>query len=275
VAERRRPAAADGRHREVAKFVDERLKKGAAIVERYRKLGKLNEQFVLGNQWGATTWNKGSPTVDEDQWFTAEGVPKLHVNLLAIIHMTWAALVTKNRQSARATQGTEDPEDAFNAELVNKIIEWVSREYKTADVFMQAAQFGFDHGTAGVKHCWDSARKRLILAPLTIFNVVLAPGADYKNARWYAFQNYLDEEAAIDLFEKVGITKKPKVEKYENSAKEELEGVVHVEFWHRPCRDFPRGMFASLVDGEVVELIEEWPYTLDVPGQERKLIRPL
>ena len=148
-------------------------------------------------------------------------------------------------------------------------------ELDTASKVHQTAKYSLDHGTAGLKVLYSPSSENITLEPVTVFDYVIDPVPDWHNAKWVMFTSHIDEEEAEDLYAAANppIQREPKVEKWKNSAGEDMEGVPQQELWMKPCRDYPRGVFACVVGDQVVEVMD-YPYTFsrDGDGQDEALL---
>lgn len=251
-ARRRRPRL------DTVRLVKKLMEKVTPMAQRYRSVAEVNERFVNGDQWTAMTWKDGARSRSKgDSWFEDEGVPRIHVNHLRNLEITLSSLLVKDRQSAKSVAASEKPEDVFDAEYINRVIDFFVYELDTKNKIHRTVRYAGQHGTSGIKILVNPDTGDISWAPLTIFNYVRDPTPDYKKARWVIFTNYLDETEAQDLFDKKGVDKKPKSTKFKNAANDSLEGVEQVELWLKPNGEHPEGLFASIIDGE---LVEEMPF---------------
>jgi hypothetical protein len=270
-------AAKRASNKDLKTYVEQLYKKGLSVAEGWRALARVNDAFVKGDQWDFVDYAGGKPKVKKDAWFDDEGVPRFAVNETAPILMTWSSLMTKDRPTVSPVPASEEPLDTYKAEIGAKIIEFLEQELDTANVTYKAVNSAGKHGTGGIKICFSKAHDKLTWSRLTIFDYVIDPThADYKKANWVIFEDHISEDDAWDLFEKANVqNKKPSVVKYKNAAGDEVEGVSTRELWQRPCRAYPQGLYVYLVDGEVVERFEEYPYIFTDDSGEQQYPLPL
>lgn len=258
----------------VVKKMRECMQRVEPYAKRYRDVAQVNERFCLGDQWGTTTWSAGGQTVIRDAWFDSEGVPRVYINHLNNLHLTWSSLLTYGRNSAMAVPATEEPEDTYRSRVAQRVIEFLTSELDTKNKIHQAVQFASQHGTAGLKIVFDANKDAVQWEPLTLFSYCIDPVADYHQAKWVIFERYLPEQEAEALFERANIQKRPAPAKYRNSAGDELEGVQAFEYWQKPCKDYPEGFYAFVIDGELVEYMP-FPYVFANDSEEPDYLLPL
>lgn len=254
--------------------VKKHLARVGPLCVKYRRQGSINERFCLGDQWSATVWAKGSnsATLQDNAWFDDEGVPRVYTNHLQNLTLTWSSLLTKNRPSVTAYPASDTPDDLFRAEVANKLIDFFVAEEDTAAKIHQAVTYSCQHGTAGLKIVFDKEAGAIKWAPLTIMNYFIDLTPDWKDARWVIFEDHITVDDAQAIFDRYGIHREPNEVKYKTAANEDMLGVSKLEFWQRPCRDYPRGLYACLVDDEVTEVIDEYPYVVETDGKPEYLL---
>lgn len=252
----------------IVKLCEKLVQQAIGAARKYRDIASINESFVHGDQWGVIETSKGVSTIRRDAWFDEDNVPRVAVNEMAPLLMTWSALMTKDRPSASAVAASDEPEDTYRAEVGDKIIEMMEGELDSANKIHQAVTYAGMHGTAGLKIVYLAGEDKVCWEPLTIFNFLMDPRAhDYRKSSFYIFDDYLTDEEALDRFEAVGIERKPSAMQYKTAAGESLTGVLQRELWLKPCRDYPQGLYAAIIDGEVVE---EMPYPFVVKNDSNK-----
>lgn len=260
---------------DILKLVRRLGDKVAGNVTRIREQGAINEKFVQGDQWTTAGAQKGTRRHQGDAFYDNEGIPRIAVNLLRNLESTWSALLVKDRQDAKAVAANDDPLATYRADLANQLIDYFIHELDTASKVHKTATYSLDHGTAGLKVLYSPSLESVTLEPVTVFDYVIDPTPDWHNAKWVMFTSHIDEEEAEALYEASvpPIQKEPKPEKWKNSAGEDMEGVPQQELWMKPCRDYPKGLFACVVGGQVVETMD-YPYIFsrDGDGKDEALL---
>lgn len=247
---------------------------GEKVATPYRQLGELCEMFVGGRQWGVYSGQRRQ--VVKDAWFDDEGVPRAHINLCQGLMTTFSALLNKDRRSALATPTTpDDPEDIYNTEITNRVIDYVAQEQKTAGKIHQAVQYAFQDGTAGLKVWPDEVRGEVRWARLTIHDYLIDPVEDWHDAKWVIFENQYNEDEVAEMWEASGTPGAPPHEiDYVNAAGETVCGILGHEYWVRPSRKYPDGVFAIII-GTVVVVRKKYPLVVSVEGDRKESLLPL
>lgn len=245
------------------------------LAKPYRELGELNEAFVGGRQWGV--YNGQRNQVTRDAWFDdEEGVDRAYINVMQGLMTTFAALLNKDRRSALATPTTpDDPEDIYATEITNRVIDYVATEQKTAQKIHEAVQYAFMDGTAGVKVWFDVERDEVVWSRLTIHDYWIDPVEDWRDAKWVIFENHYSEEESADLWESAKREgEPPQAQPYTNAAGERVDGVCGYEYWVRPCRKHPKGVYALVINNEIV-VKKPYPIVIETEGGRLESLLPL
>jgi hypothetical protein len=244
------------------------------LAKPYRELGELCEMFVGGRQWGIYSGQRNQVT--RDAWFDVENVPRAYINVCQGLMTTFAALLNKDRRSALATPTTpDDPEDIYATEITNRVIDYVSTEQKTAQKIHEAVQYAFMDGTAGVKVWFDVERDEVIWSRLTIHDYWIDPVEDWHDAKWCIFENHYTEDEVTDLWERSGLTGEPPAEQdYVNAAGEKVCGVTGYEYWVRPSKKYPQGVFAIVIN-ETVVVRKPYPIVIETEGGRVESLLPI
>lgn len=260
---------------EVLKSFNLHKQQGEAVADVPRRQAMLNELFCAGKQWGAYSAIRG--TIVDDQWPDDERVPRNYVALTGNYMKAFASLLNQDRRSALAVPTTPDePEDVYAAEICNRFIDFFAGEQKTADKVHQAVQYAVQDGTAGTKCWYDAAADEIKVSRLTIHDFLLDPSnEDWRQAQWVIFCNHYTEDVVADLWERGGVRgEPPKATGYKNAAGQTVYGVTGYEYWHRPTRKNPQGLFACIVHGEVLER-KPYPIAVPVEGDRMEYLLPI
>jgi hypothetical protein len=240
----------------IVALIDDLVTRAYPVARKYRDIATINESFIHDDQWGAVIRSNGVSSIKRDAWFDDDGVPRIWVNLMAPLWMTWASLMTKDAPSVQPVAASDEPEDSYRAEVASKIIDYLEDELDTSNVIHKAVGYAGMHGLAGIKIIYDTEKDAIDWSPLTIFNVYTDPRVpDYRKSPYFIFEDYVGEEEAYQLLG--DNAPKPRTQGYKNAAGEQMYGVRKRELWLKPTRDYPKGLYACEVAGEVVE---EMPY---------------
>lgn len=250
--------------------IEDLSKKVAVTAKKYRDLGTLNEQFASGQQWGAVSITGGAyPVLTQDDWMT--GLPRVWSNRSAGLLQSWAALISGDQPTAAARAASQDPVDAYRADIANKVLAYLRQRLSTTEKVSQSVRFAGLHGTAGLRCAYDADKDELRLDSLTIFDYVRDPTYDYRESRWVIFRTWVSEDDARRRLKRATKDMDPNLEKRTNSLGEQIEGVSLVEYYAKPCSDYPGGVYAALVGDELVETIPN-PFYFDIKGKREYIL---
>lgn len=248
--------------------------KGEKIVERRRTIARVNESFYAGDQYVAMTVQNGVVGIDKNAWFDEEGVPRIAVNLFTGLLMTWSALITASAPTVKAKASGTGPEKQFRAAFGQKVIRFLQQELDTKSLFGKVVQLAAQGGTAGAKVVYDPDEDRIEACTLSVHDFILDPSnEDTRKARWVIFQDHIDMEEALELYQSDGVHgREPAEEPYKNAAGDDLMGVLREELWMLPTKRFPRGLYACFVSGECVQECDNPISYMDDSGKERFML---
>lgn len=249
---------------------------GASIAQKYRAIAEVNESFYGGDQWSTIVSTKGKVSVDKNAWFDSEKVPRLSVNLFTGLLMTWSSLITADRPTAKAVPASDDPIETYRAAFAQKIIEYIEEEVDSSGKVHETVQLAGLGGIGGLKITYQPDKDAIAWETLSVHDVLIDPNnADWRDAGWVIFEDHISEDDALDLLDSAGYERRTVDEKpYKNAANEELHGVERQEFWFRPTRKYPQGVYACFVDGEPVE-IDHYPYVVADDSDKPQYLLPL
>jgi hypothetical protein len=233
----------------------------ATIADDYQRQAELNERFCNGDQFGASFYRNGRLEIERELWGSEENedLPRITVNLIDPLVQTWVSLLVSDRLVSRAEPATDEPVDTYKALVAQAVIEHWSRRQDTVNKTVDAVRIAAHHGTSGLKVIYDPKDDEVKVSVVSIFDYFRDPTPDYRDARWIVYREYISMEEATELFMMAGRDDEPAKTKYKTIEGEEREGVERIEVWQTPTRDFPAGLQATIVGGEVVEQLE-YPY---------------
>ena len=263
-------------YRDAYQFAQSLIQKSAGIAIDYQRQAELNERFVLGDQFGAAFYRQGQLQVESDLWGAdnEEDLPRIVINVLEPLVQTLVSLLVADRLSAKAEAATDEPLDTYRASVAQAVIEFWSREAQTAETIVEIVRLAAMHGSAGGKVIWDAQEQRVTFTPVSIFDYFRDPCPDAEDSRWVVFREYISEEEARDLYEMLGVEGNPSAQQYKNAAGDNLEGVERLEVWQLPCADYPEGLQATIVGGEVLEQMA-YPYVVEDDSGKPQHLLPL
>lgn len=233
----------------------------ATIADDYQRQAELNERFCNGDQFGASFYRNGRLEIERELWGSEENedLPRITVNLIDPLVQTWVSLLVSDRLVAKAEPATEEPIDTYKALVAQAVIEYWSRRQDTVNKTVDAVRIAAHHGTAGLKVIFDPRDQEVKVSVVSIFDYFRDPTPDYRDARWIVYREYISMEEASELYLMAGRQDEPSATKYKTIEGEDREGVERIEVWQTPCREYPTGLQATIVSGEVLEQME-YPY---------------
>jgi hypothetical protein len=248
------------------------LEEGTKIVLPLREVSHVNERFVEGDQFSALNYRRGRPEVIEDAWFEDEFLPRVSINKLGPLTATLTSLLAADRPCANAVPNSDEPSDVYSAAVADRVIDWYLPKVKSSEVVSDSINYAAVGGTGGIKVLWDNKLNRVSWSAQAIDHFVVDPNApDVQNGRYVCFVRYIPVDEANDWYSSIGLEKSASPEAYTNAAGEQLQGVKVEELWLKNCRDWPQGLFASSVGGELVEQMD-FPNTFIVDKREQQIL---
>ena len=251
------------------------LKRGATNAAPYRALAKVNEQFVYGDGEAGIRRQQGAAS---NPWFFDDGTARITVPLMDGLAHTWASLLNSERRSAAAAPASSEPDDIFTSELANKLLSFFILEEDTATKTSDMVTRAFVDGTSGMKIMYDKKKDKVTWSTLSIGDYAIDPSAHrWRDAQWVVFENWYSQDAIDMMWEEAGCDGDPPQERaYVNSSGDTLYGVCGHELWLRPTRakgDFPKGLFATVINGVVVEKMA-YPYVVGDDSAKPEYLLP-
>lgn len=233
----------------------------AAIADDYQRQAELNERFCNGDQFGASFYRNGRLEIERELWGSEENedLPRITVNLIDPLVQTWVSLLVSDRLVSRAEPATEEPIDTYKATVAQAVIEYWSRRQDTINKTVDAVRIAAHHGTSGLKVIYDPKDDEVKVSVVSIFDYFRDPTPDYRDSRWIVYREYVSMEEAEEMYMMAGLNMEPSKTKYKTIEGEDREGVERIEVWQTPCREYPEGIQATIIGGEVVEQMA-YPY---------------
>lgn len=253
----------------VLELIDELYKKGAAARAPYLVRADRNERYVNGEQYQDI--NRLTGALQDVPW--QEYVPRVTVNLLRNLVLTWTSRILRNRPSVSAYPHNGQVADLQSAEAAATIIEFFENEVDIDELMFDLVSSACAHGIGGVKLAYDPDEDRIAWDPVTIFDFVMDPKEKAEEARWIIFEKFIEEQEANMLLREGGIQTKATTEQYYVGVNEFREGVKVREIWYRPGPRIPEGLYALEVSGMITEAME-YPYIfsrLEEPNDEYRV----
>lgn len=256
---------------DITKLFNACLVRGEQLAKNPRKQAKLNEEMVNGtNMFSAMRTINGSQQYVPDAW--DDDVPRNEINIIRNLVNTWAALINQDRVSATAYPAGPDPLDAYSADVGNTLIKWAIEKEKTAEKIVQMVQQCCEAGTAGIRIDFDETVDRVTWSNVSIHDFYIENTAEPANAKWVIFEKWLDIEDVQDIVESHDKEIPIAEENYKLPNGDRSYGVKVHEFYHRPNKLFPQGVYALIIGPAVVHSMT-YPYiTQDDSGKTQYLL---
>jgi len=246
-------------------LLDNLREKGERSVDSFAVKAQRNELYVQGKQYLDIDTRSGAI---DDLPPLAGNTPQIHHNLLRNLVLTWTQRLTSARPSATAFPATSEAEDMLAAETASKLIEYVENEFQVDEMIFDIVELACSHGIGGLKIFYDPVAERVRWEACSIFDFYIDPTNRTEDARWVVFRSFIDEARAKVLYKKAGIDQAPATVEYTINELEAREGVEAFEIWYKPDSTIPKGLYAKVVGGSVVDHME-YPYMFNELDKEK------
>tara|TARA_R110000751_G_scaffold20073_1_gene59223 strand:- start:7284 stop:9122 length:1839 start_codon:yes stop_codon:yes gene_type:complete len=250
-------------------LMDELYKRGSIARERFLVKADRNERYVNGDQY--MDINRLTGVLQDVPW--QDFVPKVTVNYLRNLVLTWTSRLLRNRPSVSAYPHNGEIADAQSASAAATIIEFFEHEVDIDELMFDVVSRACAHGCGGVKLVYDPDADAVVWDPVTIFDYVMDPKEKSEDAGWIVFEKFIDENEANMLLKEAGIQDRATTVEYYVGINEYRQGVKVRELWYRPDPRVPEGLYALEVSGHVTETME-YPYIftrLESPGDTQRV----
>ena len=258
----------------VLQLMEELYIRGIAARQQYLVKADRNERYVHGQQYQDI--NRLTGVLQDVPW--QDYVPKVTVNILRNLVLTWTSRLLRNRPSVSAYPHNAEIADAQSAEAAAKLIEFFEHEVNIDDMMFMMVSAACAHGCGGVKIVYDPDADDVDWMPVTIFDFVMDPRENQEDAEWVIFERFVAEYEGNLLLREAGISDKAATVQYTVGSSETREGVRVRELWYRPNPRVPKGLYALDVAGHCTSAME-YPYIfqrVEEPGQaERESFLPI
>ncbi len=244
-----------------------------------------NERFVYGEQF--RDWNDDLQAFQDI--YTPQDIPNVHRNLLRSLWATYNARLLEDRPDVHAWPTHADPGDVGAAKVANALMSHMHSVQDLDDLMWELIGHAQFAGQAAIKVVWDPTAGPLSEgAPVqdpetgeitlegageptgevqwevaTVFDFVSDNSVQHiEDANWCYFRRYLTKHQAKILMMEQGIDEEPQevsIEVWDDGSMESVSAVEMIEVWYRPSARFPEGLYAVIVSGNVVEVMD-FPY---------------
>tara|TARA_R110000824_G_scaffold44207_14_gene128766 strand:- start:152 stop:2002 length:1851 start_codon:yes stop_codon:yes gene_type:complete len=239
----------------VTELISELYKKGSLARSQYLVKADRNERYVNGQQYQDI--NRLTGVLQDVPW--QDYVPKITVNLLRNLVLTWTSRLLRNRPSVSAYPNNAEIADVQSSQAAEKMIEFFEYEMDIDETMFDIVSRACAHGVGGVKIVYDPDTDNVDWGPVTIFDFVLDPQEKSEDSRWVIFERFIEVYEANMLLSEAGIQEKAVTQQYYIGSNPDREGVKVRELWYRPDPRIPEGIYALEVSGHITEA-EKYPY---------------
>ena len=239
----------------VLQLMDELYKLGAQARSRYLIKADRNERYVHGEQYQDI--NRLTGVLQDVPWQAY--VPKVTVNLLRNLVLTWTSRLLRNRPSVSAYPHNGEVADMQSADAASRMIEYFEHEIDVDEMMFEMVSRACAHGVGGVKLVYDPDEDSVDWDPVTIFDFVMDPKRKTEDSGWIIFEKFVEQSEANMLLREAGIQDKATVQQYYVGVNEYREGVKIRELWYRPSPRVPKGLYALEVSGNITSSMA-YPY---------------
>jgi len=249
-------------------LIEELYKKGATARSRFLVKADRNERYVHGEQYQDI--NRLTGVLQDVPWQSY--VPKVTVNLLRNLVLTWTSRLLRNRPSVSAYPHNGEIADMTSASAASTIIEFFEHDIDIDDMMFEMVSRGCAHGVGGVKLVYDPDDDNVTWDPITIFDFVMDPQNNPQDSVWLIYEKYIDEAEANMLLREAGSTTRATPEQYYVGVNDYRQGVKVRELWYRPDPRIPAGLYCLEVSGEITTAMD-YPYIfkrLESPGDTQE-----
>ena len=257
---------------QITSLLDELKNVPQTTFRRTINQARANEKIASGNLSTDSIIRNNLTNAYADQDF-----PKAPQQVMNNLVLTWAALMTKDRQSVYAVPVSNDLEKVAAAEIFTKVIEYTEEEENISYKWHTSAIYSAYHGTAFMYIYYDPDKGRVCWRPLSIFDVYLDDKQDPADIEYCVVREFIDPYTAVEMIEAANPDYKgePEEETYQDGQGYDHKGVAKYTIWYKPSARYPTGLYACVIDGEVVESIP-YPYVFfDKDGEREVALLPV
>jgi len=244
----------------------------ATVFRRTLNQGRANEKIASGNLSTDSIIRNNLTNAYADQ-----DTPRAPQQILNNLVLTWAALMSKDRQSVYAVPVSNNLNNTSAAEIFTKIIEYTEAEEDISYKWHTTAIYNAFHGSAFMYIYFNPEKQRVCWKPLSIFDVYIDDKADAADIDYVVIREYIDPWTAEEMISQNNpdYNGEPPVEKYQDGAGYDHDGVAKYCIWYKPCPRYKTGLYACIIGGELVESTE-YPYVFkDKDGEKDIALLPV
>jgi hypothetical protein len=250
-------------------LMEELYRRGSHARKVYLIKANRNERYVHGDQY--MDINRLTGVLQDVPW--QDYVPKVTVNLLRNLVLTWTSRILRNRPSVSAYPHNPEVADTLSAEAAATMIEYFEHEINIDETMFDLVSRACAHGIGGVKLAYDPDNDVVDWDTVSIFDFVLDPQPKTDEQMWVIFEKFIEESEANLLLKEAGLKNATATTvEYFVGPSEVRSGVRVRELWYRPDPRIPEGLYCLEVSGYITEAMD-YPYVfqkLEYPGDTRR-----
>lgn len=242
------------------------------VFRRTLNQARANEKIACGNLSTDSIIRNNLTNAYADQ-----DSPRAPQQILNNLVLTWAALMCKDRQSVYAVPVQGNLTSVSAAEIFTKVIEYTEAEEDLAYKWHTTAIYNAYHGTAFMYIYFDPIKQRVVWRPMSLFDVYLDDKSEPADIQYCVIREFIDPWTAEEMIQAANPEYKgtPDVESYQDGQGYEHKGVAKYSIWYKPGSRYPTGLYACVIDGEVVESTP-YPYVFrDADGDRDVALLPV
>ena len=251
-------------------LIDDLYRQGDVARKVYLIKADRNERYVHGDQYQDI--NRLTGVLQDVPW--QDYVPKVTVNFLRNLVLTWTSRILRNRPSVSAYPHNPEVADELSAEAAAQLIEYFEHEINIDETMFDLVSRACAHGISGVKLVYDPDADIVDWDTVTIFDFVLDPQQKTEDQRWIIFEKFIPESEANMFLKEAGIKDaRASTVEYYVGPNETRSGVKVRELWYRPDPRIPKGLYCVEVSGYITDAMD-YPYVFDrleFPGDNKKV----
>jgi len=265
---------------ELISWCDQKLQACVQSRIAFEQQWYMNMAFYFGRQYVA--WmNQSSSGLS--RLYEPPAPPyrvRMIVNICRRIVRTELTKVTRQTPQYYVVPNTTDDDDRMAAIAAEQIAEYQIRELQWNKKFRMAAQWMLLCGTSFLKEYWDSTKMdpsgvmgTICLDPVTAFHMFVPDiQEETMEGQPFAIHTMLKDSEEVKQNWKVNV--QPNVEVQGGALEQRFFNALGIrsnmpqknkvqvfEMWCKPCVKFPQGALVSWGDKQLIQVLEEWPYT--------------
>ncbi|QDP59176.1 MAG: hypothetical protein Unbinned4336contig1001_10 [Prokaryotic dsDNA virus sp.] len=251
----------------------ELTEKGQRSVTNFAVKAERNELFMRGEQYRDI--DRFSARITDFPW--DDTVPRITHNLLRNLVLTWCQRILKDRPSVTAYPSSSEPSDLGAAKAAAALIEYFEFENGVDAKLFDILETACADGIGGIKVYYDPVSEEVKWDVVSIFDFYIDNTENAEDANWVVFKRHIDVYEAKALLKPLGVTD-VEASEYKVNDLESREGVETFEIWYKPDDRIPKGIYALIVDGNVVEQMDYpyvFPYLENPESEQTRALLPI